>query len=224
MNVQKIYDIINLCIFGSMSLSTVILANGSFPQHEIPLGYLRSAARIVCCDGSSGNLIRNGFDPYAIIGDLDSVDREIAVKYADRIFPDKNDDINDLTKSVNWCIERSYKDVIIIGATGKREDHTIGNISLLAEYARSVNVKMITDTGIFIPFLESCSVSAIPGQQVSVFSIDPRTEISSEGLKYKLDKLKLRNWWRGTLNEASGESFTLSFSGGPLLVYLKFID
>ncbi|MBK7480581.1 MAG: hypothetical protein IPI69_13260 [Bacteroidales bacterium] len=43
---------------------------------------------------------------------------------------------------------------------GEREDHTIGNISLLAEYAGEVSVVMVSDTGIFTPILESKSLSS----------------------------------------------------------------
>jgi len=207
-----------------MSFSTVILADGSFPDHEIPLQYLKTAKRIVCCDGSAGNLVKAGFEPVAIVGDLDSVDREIAVRYADRLFIDKTQETNDLTKAVNWCSERGFKDIAIVGATGKREDHTIGNISLLTEYALEVNVIMVTDTGIITPFLKSSTITSIPGQQVSIFSIDHETEVTSSGLKYRLEKMKLNNWWRATLNEATGDSFELSFTGSPLLVYLKFND
>lgn len=207
-----------------MSFSTVILANGSFPQHEIPLGYLRNAEVIVCCDGSAGALVKYGFEPFAIVGDLDSIDTENAEKYSDRIFVDKDAETNDLTKAVNWCIKKNYMDITILGASGKREDHTIANVSLLVEYARSLKVKMITDTGILMPVLECTTIKSWPGQQVSVFSTDPETEITSDGLKYKLNRLKLRNWWRATLNEASGNSFRLEFSGGPVIVYLKFKD
>ena len=38
----------------------VIVADGTFPQHEIPLGYLKNAKRIVCCDGSTESLLMNG--------------------------------------------------------------------------------------------------------------------------------------------------------------------
>ena len=207
-----------------MSSNTVILADGSFPEHNIPLGYLRNARRIICCDGSVKNLLKAGFEPLAIVGDLDSLDRENAVKYADRLFLDKTQETNDLTKAVSWCSEREFKDIAIVGATGKREDHTIGNISLLAEYAREVNVIMVTDTGVFTPILKSSTISSFPGQQVSIFSIDNNTEITSSGLKYKLEKMKLNNWWRATLNEATGDSFEVRFTGSPLLVYLKFND
>ena len=201
---------------------TVILANGSFPQHEIPLGCLRSAKRIICCDGAAQSLLEFGLEPFAIVGDCDSLTPEISVKYADRIFRSAEQDTNDLTKSVRWCSENGYRDLIILGATGKREDHTIGNISLLADYAASVNVEMLTDTGIFVPVTESIRFGCFKGQQVSIFSIDPETKITSVGLKYPLVNRKLKNWWEATLNEATGSSFELDFRGGPLIVFQKY--
>ena len=163
----------------SISSKTVILADGTFPENEIPLGYLRNAQSIICCDGSADQLIREGFIPEAIVGDLDSISAEVTEKYHERLFPDRDQETNDLTKAVRWCIERNHKDLVILGATGKREDHTIGNISLLAEYAREAEVMMVTDTGILRPYLKSCIIQATPGQQISIFSINPETAITS---------------------------------------------
>ena len=201
---------------------TVILANGSFPQHEIPLGCLRAAKRIICCDGAAQSLLEFGLEPFAIVGDCDSLTPGITVKYSGRIFRSSEQDTNDLTKSVKWCSENGFNDLVILGATGKREDHTIGNISLLADYAASVNVKMLTDTGILFPVTESSKFGCFKGQQVSIFSIDPETKITSVGLKYPLVNRKLKNWWEATLNEATGSSFELDFRGGPLIVFQKY--
>src|SRR5450759_5031062 len=82
---------------------TVIVADGTFPQHEIPLGYLKNAKRIICCDGSAQNLILAGMFPEAIVGDLDSLNDDLAKRFADRIFPDESQETNDLTKAVSWC-------------------------------------------------------------------------------------------------------------------------
>ena len=205
-----------------MSSTAVILADGSFPVHPIPLSYLRDAEHIICCDGSAESLISANLKTESIVGDLDSLDPVIAERFANRLFRDSDQDTNDLTKAVKWCINKRYKEIVILGATGKREDHTIGNISLLTEYAREISVSMVTDTGTFTPLLRSSVVKCFPGQQVSIFSINPETGITSKGLKYKLNNLKLHNWWRATLNEAEGESFELSFNGGPFIVYLKF--
>ncbi|MCX6302417.1 MAG: thiamine diphosphokinase [Bacteroidia bacterium] len=202
--------------------ATVILADGCFPEHEIPLGCLRNASRIICCDGAAASLIEFGLEPFAIVGDCDSLDPWIIDKYAEKIFEDADQETNDLTKAVRWCYESGYKDIVILGATGKREDHTIGNISLLAEYARTIRIIMVTDTGTFYPFLESCRVPSLPGQQVSVFSIDPETEITSSGLKYPLVKRKLRNWWEATLNEAESDYINLEFKDGAVIIYMVF--
>jgi thiamine pyrophosphokinase len=201
---------------------TVIVADGSFPVHPVPQEYIANAQRIICCDGSTSNLINAGYLPFAIVGDMDSLDEEIALRFADRIFMDDDQETNDLTKSVMWCINSHFTDIVIVGATGKREDHTIGNISLLAEYSKEVNIIMVTDTGIFIPLRGSKMLSSFCGQQVSIFSIDPETEISSSGLKYPLIGKKLNNWWVATLNEAIGDSFSLEFNNGRVIVYLKF--
>jgi thiamine pyrophosphokinase len=207
-----------------LSSGALILADGNFPVHHIPLSILRDAEHIICCDGSAESLVLSGLEPEAIVGDLDSLVSGIADKYGDRLFKVNEQDTNDLTKAVNWCIENGYKEITILGATGKREDHTIGNISLLAEYCREIKVIMVTDTGTIIPLLKSCKVSSFPGQQVSIFSINPETEVTSAGLKFQLENIKLQNWWRATLNEATGESFELSFNWGPLIVYQKFKD
>jgi thiamine pyrophosphokinase len=200
----------------------VIVADGTFPQHKIPLGYLKSAKKIICCDGSAQNLILYGLQPDAIVGDMDSLSEELANRFADRIYLDENQDTNDLTKAVSWCCNMGYKDIVIIGATGKREDHTLGNISLLAEYIKEVNVVMVTDTGILRPLLKGSVIPGFAGQQVSIFSIDPDTEVTSHGLKYPLNRTKISNWWFATLNEVLGDSFSLEFDAGRVIVYLKY--
>jgi len=156
------------------------------------------------------------------VGDCDSLNPEIFRKYSDRIFKDTEQETNDLTKAVRWCSERGYDDIVILGATGKREDHTVGNISLLTEYAQFINIKMITDTGIFYPVLKTSRFESSPGQQVSIFSINSETEITSSGLLYPLIKRKLKNWWEASLNEATGDHFELEFEGGAVIVFILF--
>ena len=202
--------------------TTVILADGDFPVHTVPLSILKSSPRIVCCDGAAEALLKAGLEPFSIVGDCDSVNKSIAEKYNDRLYRIAEQETNDLTKSVKWCAERGFNDLIILGGTGKREDHTLGNISLLADYALTASVKMVSDHGIFYPVLKNSSFEVEKGRQVSIFSPDPETEIYSEGLLYPLNGMKLRSWWQATLNEATGDSFSLRFTGGPLIVFLAF--
>ncbi len=202
--------------------NTVILANGAFPSHDIPLGILTEAGFIVCCDGAVEKLLAHQLTPDAIVGDLDSVSAEVRQRYSDRIIHDPDQETNDLTKAVHWCHQHGYDDLVILGATGLREDHTLGNISLLAEYSKIVNARIVTDNGVFETLSSSATISSFSGQQISIFSINSLLAVTSEGLKYPLNSLVLDNWWKGTLNEALGESFRLSFTGGPLIIFKSF--
>ena len=198
---------------------TVILADGAFPRHSEPLMALKGAGFIVCCDGAAASLVASGLEPGVIVGDLDSLGEELSARFSDRLEPDTGQDTNDLTKAVRWCISHGARAVTILGATGLREDHTLGNISLLADYGKLIPVKMLTDTGLMFPEYGSCTISSYPGQRVSVISLDTGTEVTSEGLRYQLNGLKLDSWWTATLNEATGNLVTLSLSPARLIIY-----
>lgn len=101
-----------------------------------------------------------------------------------------------------------------MGATGKREDHTLGNISLLADYMDQAEVRMLTDYGMFTPIEEDSVFESFPAQQVSVFNIGA-TELSADGLVYPLSVFT--NWWQGTLNEAVGNRFIIHVRGKVLV-------
>jgi len=203
-------------------MKTVILANGQYPTHVVPVRYLAEADLIVCCDGAAEKLVSHGLEPGIITGDLDSVSPELKRKYKSILVQDDDQETNDLTKAVKWCVSQGIKEIAILGATGIREDHTLGNISLLADYNRDLKAIMLTDTGSFRVFDRTVTIESFPGQQVSLFSLDPDLAVTSSGLRYPLHDLKLTSWWRGTLNEAMGESFTLIFEGGELIVFMEY--
>lgn len=203
-------------------MKTVILANGTFPIHPVPLATLHSADLIVCCDGAAEKLVAHGLEPGVIIGDLDSVPPSIRKKYQKILVQDSDQETNDLTKAVNWCMAADIKELAILGATGIREDHTLGNISLLADYSSRIDAVILTDTGSFRVYGHSVIIDSHPGQQVSLFSLDPSLKVTSSGLRYPLNNLTLHSWWRGTLNEADGDRFALDFNGGLIIVFQQY--
>ena len=198
----------------------VIIANGDFPSHEVPLSFLALAEFVVCCDGAANQYIARGGVPDAIVGDCDSISEENKNRYRDIIIVDKNVNTNDLTKSVEFCVRRGKTNIVILAATGKRDDHTLGNISLLVEYIRIADVQLITDYGIFTPIFSETSFESFIGQQVSIFSID-QVPIATHGLKYPLQNTVITNWWQGTLNESYDESFSIE-TKGRVIVFQAF--
>ncbi|MDD4920912.1 MAG: thiamine diphosphokinase [Bacteroidales bacterium] len=201
-------------------MQTIILADGAFPKNDKLLSILRGADRIICCDGAAEKLLDFGCEPDAIVGDMDSLSDELKRRFRDRIYPSSDQETNDLTKAVEYCLMQNYRQIAILGATGLREDHTLGNISLLADYSlRIEDICLFTDYGRMDAARASKNFESRPGQQVSIFSLIPDTNITAHGLLYPIDNRALTSWWQGTLNEATADNFRLEFDKGCLLVY-----
>src|SRR5690554_256412 len=198
------------------TISTVIIANGQFPTHPIPLSCIERANYIICSDGAANEFIKNGGNPNAIVGDCDSISKENRELYSNIIFPVKDQETNDLTKSVQFCVERGLKEIVIVGGTGKREDHTLGNISLLADYISTAKVVMVTNWGIFTPINSTTEFKSFIGENVSIFSID-QVKLKTENLKYPLNDKILTNWWQGSLNVSIANSFKIHTSGRTII-------
>lgn len=198
----------------------VILANGDYPTHPQPLEKLMEAEFVVCCDGGADQYIANGYVPDVIVGDGDSLSQENRIKFADRIHYIPDQETNDQTKAVKYLIDKGYTSISIVGATGKREDHTIGNISLLVEYIRmGTEVKSYTDYGVFIACSGTRNFKCRKGQQVSIFNFTSKN-LSSNGLEYPI--YTFTSWWQGTLNNCLDEEFTIH-ADGEYIVFLNYI-
>lgn len=191
-------------------MKATILANGEFPKSKVLVEELKNAEFLVVCDGAIVYLERLKIIPQTIIGDLDSIPSDLKMKYQDRVIQIKEQASNDLSKAFFYCINLGFDEFLILGATGKREDHSIANISLLGEYAKHCKDLVIkSDFGEFRVYTLPCRIPSQKGEQISLFCLDPKAKITSEYLKYPLVDLELKIWANGTLNEAEGDFFTL---------------
>jgi thiamine pyrophosphokinase len=198
----------------------IILANGQFPSAQQVLDRLITAEIVICCDGAADKLVGFGMAPHIIVGDMDSISDKTREQYAYSLIRSDDQETNDLTKAVEYCMGQGYPSVTILGATGLREDHTLGNVSLMLEYFPRIGVRMISDFGIFFLVRSGEEVVSQPGDRISIFSIDNTVKVTSKGLKYQLNDLQLSKWYRASLNEVVEESFTLKFKSDiPLIVY-----
>ena len=139
--------------------TAVIIGGGEFPRKAYPRELVRQADVIVCCDGNALRaFLRNREkifghsrrEPDAIVGDMDSMKPGLARDYSHFLVKIEEQDDNDITKALHFILDH-YPDVDtvhLIAATGKREDHTVGNLGLLMEYAAAepgLNIDMVSD-------------------------------------------------------------------------------
>lgn len=211
-----------------MHNTVVIICDGVFPKSEYPRYLIRTADYIICCDGALRKFIRNSKAifgeerlPDLVIGDMDTLSPSLARKHKDLIIKIEEQEHNDQTKAVRWALENldGIEMIYILGATGEREDHTIGNISLLMEYARStdiesrgINIEMISDHSTIFAATDTFEMDCGTGRKISLFSPDNSLRIKSEGLEWPTDDVVFDNWWKATLNMASQDRVRLEFS------------
>ena len=184
---------------------------------------LDHAPLLVCCDGAAQALIDHGVTPHAIVGDGDSLPLSIRSQYSHLIHIVTEQEDNDLTKATRFVIAHAQQSgahaplkIAFLGCTGRREDHTLGNIALMARYHRNFHILPIlyTDYGFFTPALGTHSFASFPRQQVSIFNISANT-LTSEGLRWSA--YPYTQLWQGTLNESIGHSFTIHADGEYLI-------
>ena len=204
----------------------VILAAGDFPSHPIPLAALQEADFVVCCDSAYSQFsIFNGCagvspdSPFVVIGDGDSLPSSTLRQLGEKFIHVAEQDYNDLHKAMRWATQEFSilnSQFSILGATGKREDHTLGNIAYLVTFAEEypgIQLEMLTDHGRLLSFRGERTFPSFPGQQVSLFAMDPATALTSSGLRWPLDGFRPSRWWQTTLNEALSDTFTLHATG-----------
>ncbi len=209
-----------------MTRTAVILAAGAFPTKPYPLYLLQSADIVVCCDSAFAKYLRRmprifGGErlPDVVIGDMDSLPASLQSAYQDIIVHETEQDHNDQTKAVRYILGH-YPDVAemhILGATGLRADHTIGNLSLLMEYPRmfgtaDVAIDAVSDYGTAFALTDSAELHVGAGRRFSLFSPDNGLRIRSEGLQWPTDDVVFDNWWKATLNRTTADIVRLTFS------------
>lgn len=199
-----------------MKATTVILAAGDFPRKGgAAWKLLAGATRVICCDGAATAYRRRmKREPTAIVGDLDSYRGRAATGAC--VIRIAEQETNDLAKAVRWCAARGWTHPVIVGATGKREDHTLGNIFR----AIDSGLELVTDCGRFVPVSGTVRLATRKGQAVSIFAPDRATRMTSKGLEWPLDGVVFENLYCATLNRATATTVTLT-TDRPVGVYLE---
>lgn len=208
-----------------------ILCNGAFPTAPYPLHLLDTADAVVCCDGAADTyLAHTGGErlPQAVVGDLDSLSEASRRVCAGCLVWEEEQETNDLCKAVRHVLATfpALAELDILGATGLREDHTVGNLGLLMDFPRMfpalahVRVSMVSDFGTAFALCDTCTLCLGEGRRVSLFSADNSLKVVSSGLQWPTDAVTFDAWWKATLNRTVSPEVTLRFSHPSRLLVL----
>ena len=204
----------------------IIIANGKSPtkkniEYFVQTGY----STIICADGGANSAKKIGITPDFIIGDLDSVDTG-TLKYfrnKSKIIKVKRQNDTDVEKCLKFAIRNKYNEVVLLGVTGNRLDHTIGNLGIVLKFFKKIRTHIVAENSLLTPYNNFVSLKSKESEIISIYAFDEKTSITSMGLKYPLKNSKLPFGKKESTSNVSIDSVVeLKIKGGIVFVIRDF--
>lgn len=197
--------------------SACILLNGVFPPIELLNSYIKKTDLFICTDGAYNELSEHMVQPDIILGDMDSLDREVPSDI--KLIPYKGQGNNDLAKSLDYCCEKDIKELMILGFDGKRIDHFLINIAVFYEYLPHFKQIELSNGDFYLNFLKAGTYSfkGSKGRIFSLLALPEATHLTVSGCEYPLTDTELTTGSTGLSNLFSEDSISIQFSDGILL-------
>lgn len=154
---------------------------------------------IIGADGGCNHLYKMDIMPKYIIGDLDSIDKNLVDYYKNKnVFFKKYPSHKDETDSeicLHLAKELKAKEVDFYGSLGGRIDHTLANIGLM-HYARNMDMKpriITSEEEIVIIENEEITLYGKKGDTISIIPIiGDANNVTLSKLEYPLSDGKIR--------------------------------
>jgi len=182
------------------------------------------AGMYIAADSGLETAKKLGIEPAVIIGDFDSVDPALAAGYERLHHPAEKDDTDSML-CVKYALEHDFLDIVIIGGTGGRIDHTLANLSMLKYIANRSGTGVITDGFNKISYLSSdiSNGNMRVHKNYKYISIIPigreLTGVTLTGFLYNLNDASVQSDEIYSIsNEISGEFGDITITNGEALV------
>jgi len=202
-------------------MNIMILCNGQAPPRPLFTEIFQWADLFIAADGG-GNTARSlGTLPDYVIGDLDSFESQKDENIDLLHKPDQNS--NDLEKALQFACDQGGTHIRVLGATGRRLDHTLKNLSVLKQFNNQFQKLLFMDAYGKIQLLPRNFSREIPPETtVSLFPLSGKvTGIITEGLQFPLDDEVLENGIRdGSSNKVVATPVSITYKEGDLLLFI----
>ena len=204
----------------------VLLANGPLTLSPVIRKVIFSADRLIGVDGGSRHLRPLDVRPHLAVGDMASIPQNLLQDYRQagvelHLHPPKKD-ATDLELALELALARGATRISILGGTGGRLDHTLGNLFLLSRCLPAGVPARIMDQEQCVHLTDqSLTISGAIGDTLSLLPATPEAcGVSLSGLEYPLSDATLTfgtSW--GMSNVFVETQATVTLRSGRLFVF-----
>lgn len=175
---------------------------------------------LVCAtDGAYRFLLEKEVVPDFISGDFDSLE-ELPKSIEVIETPDQN--YTDFEKILKILFDRGYKNIHVFGASGKEQDHFLGNLHTAMEWREALSITFFDNHGYYFLANQNTEINDCLGKTVSLIPFPEANAIKTTGLKYPLKNETLTFGQRiGARNLAISKQVTINFKSGFLFVFVN---
>ncbi len=205
--------------------TALLILNGEKPSRELLEEFWQKAQLRVCADGAADILSSFHLEPDIILGDLDSISPEIQHEFNSvPIIKMLDQNKTDGEKAIKYCIDNGFPRLFVLGALGKRIDHTLYNLELLKKMnLPGIEISFFSDEDEAFLVHSNKTLRAKAGTRISLFPVFGKVcGVTSLGLKYPLNNDTLEMGCFSSLsNEFVEDTATIDFSSGELLIVIE---
>ncbi|MWW23700.1 thiamine diphosphokinase [Algibacter lectus] len=176
--------------------------------------------KIVCAtDGAYKFLEANNIVPNFISGDFDSIE---TIPDAVEVIHTPNQDFTDFDKVLQILSDKGFKTVHVFGASGKEQDHFLGNLHTALQWETKLDLTFFDNHGYYFLADKSSEIKNCLDKTVSLIPLPEATGIVTVGLKYALNNETLAFGDRiGTRNKAVIDNILITFKTGNLFLFIN---
>lgn len=206
-----------------MEKRCLIIANGEGCSEQIIANLLQHKPYVIVLDGALLRVMEKQIPFDLLMGDFDHYrinEAKQMLGNAIEILHTPDQEKTDLDKGIEQAIERGYKHIDIVWATGRRADHAITNMTNCVRYAHLANISLYDDYSIIYPIPQAFNKAYKAGTIISLVPVGTVTGITLSNLRYSLTNEDLILGFRaGTSNEVLGDGeITITYQSGYLLL------
>ncbi|MGN0570791.1 MAG: thiamine diphosphokinase [Candidatus Fimenecus sp.] len=194
------------------------------PKAEI-LPYLSGKPYIITADAGYRYAKEIGCTPNLILGDFDSGACPATDIETLQLNPIKDD--TDSAVALKEAVHRGYKQIVLLGGTGSRLDHTFANFDLCA-YAKTLGADLTVADAHHRVFTLQNETQILPrddSKYISVFALGGACTVTLKGFYYPLEKYTFTPFCgMGVSNEMTAKTAEITVFDGTALIFITDKD